>query len=59
MQKDFDRIKQENYKYKSLTKVKNANDNRDFDKLSKEYNDSCRLNEILEKQNSELKNSKE
>ena len=27
MKKDFDRIKQENYKYKSLTKVKNENDN--------------------------------
>ena len=59
IQKDLDRIKQENYKYKSLLKNKNTNENRDFDKLAKEYNDSCRLNEILGKQNDELKNSKE
>ena len=61
MQKDYDKIKQENAKYKLNSKNNIINDklNKDFSKLSQEYNDSCRLNEILDKENKELKNSKE
>ena len=51
MQKDYDKIKQENVQFKLNQKSKNLNDkiSNDFSKLSREYNDSCRLNEILKK----------